>query len=103
LPIGLKTAAAGNLGWQATPFDTPNLRRGNVFVRLAWQPDHWLLSLDALITPADRGRVVTLGLQWQGDRLRLNAALRVYGGPADALLAQLPQRRVGLLAATWSF
>jgi len=74
-----------------------------VFVRLAWQPDHWLLSLDALVTPADRGRTVTLGVQWQGDRVRLNAAWRAYGGPNDALLAQLPQRRVGLLAATWSF
>jgi len=46
---------------------------------------------------------VTLGVQWQGDRVRLNAAWRAYGGPNDALLAQLPQRRVGLLAATWSF
>jgi hypothetical protein len=103
LPAGLVTAAAGNLAWQATPFNSANLRRDNVFVRLAWQPDHWLLSLDALITPADAGRTVTVGAQWQGDRLRLNAALRVYSGPADALLAQLPQRRVGVLAATWSF
>jgi hypothetical protein len=103
LPTTLHDGIAGNLAWQAAPFATPNLRRNNVFVRLAWQPDHWLLSLDTLVTPADRGRVVTLGVQWQGDRLRLNAALRAYGGPSDALLAQLPQRRLGLLAATWSF
>ena len=103
LPAGLVRAAAGNLAWQATPFDTPNLRRDNLFVRLAWQPDHWLLSADALITPADRGRIVTLGVQWQGDRLRLNAVVRSYGGPANSLFAQLPQRRVGVLAAAWAF
>jgi hypothetical protein len=103
LPSALRDGIAGNLAWQTTPFGTPNLRRDNVFVRLAWQPNHWLLSLDAWVTPADRGRVVTLSLQWQGDRVRLNAAWRSYGGPGDALLAQLPQRRVGLLAASWSF
>jgi hypothetical protein len=103
LPAGLVSAAAGNLAWQATPLDVPNLQRDNLFVRLAWQPDHWLLSADALIAPADRGRIVTLGVQWQGDRLRLNAVLRTYGGPADSLFAQLPQRRVGVLAAAWAF
>ena len=103
LSAGLVRAAAGNLAWQATPLDTPNLRRDNLFVRLAWQPDHWLLSADALITPADRGRIVTLGVQWQGDRLRLNAVLRDYGGPANSLFAQLPQRHVGVLAAAWAF
>lgn len=103
LPAGLVHAAAGNLAWQATPLDVPNLRRDNLFVRLAWQPDHWLLSADALITPADRGHIVTFGVQWQGDRLRLNAVLRTYGGPADSLFAQLPQRRVGVLAAAWAF
>jgi hypothetical protein len=96
-------AIAGNLAWQATPFSASNLRRDNLFVRVAWQPEHWLLSLDALLTPADRGRSVTAALQWQGDRLKLNAALRVYGGPTDAVLAQLPQRRVGVLAASWAF
>lgn len=103
LPASLTRATAGNLAWQATPLDTPNLRRDNLFVRVAWQPDHWLLSADALITPADGGRIVTLGVQWQGDRLRLNAVLRTYGGPANSLFAQLPQRRVGVLAAAWAF
>ena len=96
-------AVAGNLAWQATPLAAGSLRRDNLFVRAAWQPDHWLLSLDALVTPRDGGRIVTAALQWQGDRIRLNAALRFYGGPGDALFAQLPQRRVGLVAASWAF
>jgi hypothetical protein len=96
-------AAAGNLAWQATPFDAPSLRRDNLFLRLAWQPEDWTLSLDALLTPADRGRVLTAALQWKGDRWRVDASLRAYGGPAASLYAQLPLRRTALLALTRSF
>ena len=94
---------AGNLAWQASPFAANNLRRDNLFVRLAWQPDHWLFTLDLLVTPADRGRAVTAGLQWQGDRLRINTAWRAYGGPESSLMALLPQRRSGVLSAAWAF
>lgn len=97
------TARAGNLAWQATPLDGANLQRNSLFARLAWQPDRWQVSLDLLWHPADGGRIVTAGLQWQGDRWRINAGLRQYGGPTGSVLAQLPQRRAGLLAATWSF
>lgn len=96
-------AAAGNLAWQATPFDATSLRQDNLFVRLAWQPGPWQLSADLLLTPADRGRLATLSAQWQGDRWRFNAAWRVAGGPAEALLAQIPVRRSLLLAASWAF
>jgi len=99
----LRLPAAGNLAWQASPFTADNLRRDNLFVRLAWQPEHWQLSLDALLTPQDRGRILTAAVQWQGDRLRLNAAWRVYGGAADSLFARLPQRRAGVLSASWAF
>jgi hypothetical protein len=97
------SARAGNLAWQATPFETPRLRQDNLFVRLAWQPERWQFTLDALFAPADRGRIVTAGAQWQGERWRLNAAARVNGGPADSVFAQLPTRRTGLLAATLVF
>jgi hypothetical protein len=103
LPATALQGIAGNLAWQASPLQANNLRRDNLFVRLAWQPDPWQFTLDALVTPADRGHVVTAGVQWQGDRVRLNAAWRVMGGPADALYAQLPQRRSGVLSAAWSF
>jgi hypothetical protein len=46
---------------------------------------------------------VTGSLGWQGDRVRLDAGWRVYGGPVDAVLAQVPARRIGYVAATWSF
>jgi hypothetical protein len=96
-------ARAGNLAWQATPLEAPSLRQDNLFVRLAWQPERWSVSLDALITPADRGRIVTAGVQWQGERWRADAAWRGTGGPAGSVLAQLPTRRTLLLAATRPF
>lgn len=99
-------ARAGNLAWLATPFDQTSLHRSNLFARWSWQPDQpagWQLALDMLWHPADGGRSTTASLQWQGDRLRIDAAWRQMGGPADALLAQLPQRRSAVLAATWSF
>ncbi|MBK7060157.1 MAG: hypothetical protein IPH51_06445 [Rubrivivax sp.] len=96
-------AAAGNLAWQATPFGSASLRRDNVYARMAWQPEDWTLSVDALLTPADRGHIVSAALQWTGDRWRIDAGLRWYGGPAASILAQLPTRRSALLAATLTF
>jgi hypothetical protein len=37
------------------------------------------------------------------DRWRPEVSLRRHGGPADALLAQLPLRRTGYVAATLAF
>lgn len=95
--------AAGNLAWQATPFNTPSLRRDNLFLRLSWQPEHWQLAFDVLLNPEDRGRLLTASAQWQGDQWRINAAWRVAAGPDTALVKQLPTRRSVLLAATRSF
>ena len=98
------SAIAGNLAWQSSAFNAAtNLRRGNLFVRASWQVDKWQPALDVLYTPADRGRIVTGSLGWQGDRVRIDAGLRLCGGPPTALLAQLPTRRIGYLAGTWSF
>jgi len=102
-PAAVRTAAAGNLAWQTTPLGSASLQRDNLFVRLAWQPDPWQFTLDGLVQPADHGHSFSAGLQWQGDRWRLNAAWRVQGGPSAAVLAQLPTRRTGLLAATLAF
>jgi hypothetical protein len=97
-------AIAGNLAWQANAFNASmNQRRSNLFGRVSWQYEKWQPSLDMLFTPADRGRVVTAALGWQGDRLRVDTGLRVYGGPADALYSLTPTRRIAYLAGTWMF
>jgi hypothetical protein len=100
-PLG---AIAGNLAWQAQAFDAgTSLRRLNLFVRASWTLDKWQPAVDMLYTPADAGRVVTASLGWQGDRVRVDGGARLYGGPSDAVLAQLPTRRLAYLAVTWAF
>ena len=97
-------AVAGNLAWQASAFGaSSNLHRTNLFMRVSWTLDKWQPALDILYTPADAGRTVTASLGWQGDRVRVDAGLRLYGGPGDAVFAQLPARRIAYVAATWSF
>ena len=103
LPASLQSAVAGNLAWQTSPMAGPGLQRDNLFLRLSWQPEPWQLTLDGLYQPADHGRIWTAGLQWQGDRWRLNASWRVQAGPARSVLAQLPTQRSGVLAATRAF
>jgi hypothetical protein len=98
------SAVAGNLAWQGTAFGAAgNLRRSNLYARLSWTWEKWQPALDLLVTPADRGRIVTASLVWQGDRAKLEAAWRHYGGPAGAVLAQLPTRRQATLSGTWPF
>ena len=97
-------AVAGNLAWQGSAFSAAgNLRRSNVYARLSWTWEKWQPALDVLVTPADRGRIVTASLVWQGDRAKLEAAWRHYGGPDHAVLAQLPTRRQATLSGTWPF
>ncbi len=99
-----RPAVAGNLAWQADAFGaSQSLRRANLFARLSWQHDKWQPAIDILFTPADRGRVVTGSVAWQGDRVRIDSGVRTYGGPSSAVLAQLPVRRVVYLAGTWAF
>ena len=102
-PAGLQQAVAGNLAWQATPLGGAGPRRDNVFLRLAWQPEPWQWTLDALWHPADGGRIVTAGLAWQGDRWRAQVAARSFGGPSGALMAQLPSRRQILASVLLAF
>lgn len=110
LPATLHTAVAGNLAWQTDPLSTPalsSLQRRNLYLRAAWQPaelgNTWQFSLDALLHPTDHGRLLTAAAQWQGDRWKFNAAWRQTAGPADSVLAQLPNHRSLLLAATRAF
>ena len=97
-------AVAGNLAWQADAFQaSPSLRRANLYLRLSRDLDAWQPSLDLLWQGADGGRVLTAALLWKGDRVQWQGGARVYGGPAGALLAQLPTRRQATLTGTLAF
>jgi hypothetical protein len=98
------SAIAGNLAWQGSAFGaSTNLRRANLFARLSWTHEKWQPAIDLLYTPADAGRVVTASLGWQGDRVRIDGGVRLYGGPNDAVIAQTPARRVAYVAGTVAF
>ena len=103
--MGVPAAAvAGNLAWQTQAFSaSQSLRRSNVFLRLSWQHDAWQPALDMLYTPADQGRILTASLTWQGDRMQMQGGLRSYGGPANAVLMQVPVSAMAYLSGTWTF
>jgi hypothetical protein len=98
------SAVAGNLAWQENAFNaSSNLQRANLYLRLSWDYEAWQPALDLLYQPADGGRMLTAALLWKGDRVQLQGGLRTTGGPANAVLTQLPTRRQAYLTGTWSF
>jgi len=99
-----RQAVAGNLAWQAQGFNGgSSLQQRNLFLRMSWEHEGWTPALDCLYHPADGGHVLTASLGWQGDRIRLDAGLRRYGGPPASVLAQLPQRGQAYVAVGWAF
>lgn len=97
-------AVAGNLAWQASAFNvSPSLHRNSLYARLSWTHEAWQPALDVLYHPADGGRMFTASLTWQGDRVKLEGGLRTHGGPATAVLRQLPVQKQGHVTATWAF
>ena len=100
----LKTPAAFNVAWQANLFSAANnLRQKNIFARWSWQSGAWQVAIDTLYTPEDKGRANSASVEWQGDRWHLEAGMRLYGGPSNAVFAQLPQNRILYTSATWAF
>ena len=98
------SAVAGNLAWQASAFNvSPSLHRNSLYARLSWTHEAWQPALDVLVHPADGGRMLTASLTWQGDRVKLEGGLRTHGGPATAVLRQLPVQKQGYVTATWAF
>jgi len=99
-----KTALAGNWAWEASAFSVSNsLHRNNLFARLSWTHENWQPALDVLYHPADRGRILTASLTWQGDRLKIETGWRTHNGPTTALVRQLPTQRLAYAVATWAF
>ena len=94
---------AGNLAWQTQAFNNGSLRRRNLYARLAWDHEGWQPAIDTLWTPGDGGRISSASLGWSGNRWRVDGGVRVYGGNRNSVIAQLPTRRLGYLAATYSF
>ena len=101
---GWQTAAAANLAWQNTAFTAAsNLRRHNLFARWSHQQEAWLTAIDVLWMPEDGGRISSFSVEWQGDRWRWQAGLRLLNGPQQAVVRQLPGSHSAYVAANWAF
>jgi hypothetical protein len=96
-------AVAGNYGWQAEALSYGPLRRTNLYVRLSWQHEGWEPTLDALYMPADGGLVITAGLAWSGERIKLNSGIRLFRGPSASLARQLPIHALAYVGLSVAF
>jgi hypothetical protein len=104
LPAWLPAEARqGALAALATAFGTPNLRRDNLLVRAAWTVNGWDPAIEMVYMPADRGRITTASLAWQGDVLRLEGGYRRFDGPRAAVSRQLPDRHRAYLWLKYAF
>lgn len=77
-------AVAGNLAWGLGAYDRPALLRENLLLHASLTLGRWAPAVDWLVTPADRGWVLTGACAWQGDRARLEGGARIMGGPPGA-------------------
>ena len=83
-------------------FQVKNLLRWNSFLRLSYAGETLEPSLDILYTPGDQGYVVTFKINYEGDKHQLSAALRRFGGPADAAYQLLPEQWILWLGWEWA-
>jgi len=100
-----EAAVGGNLAYGTRAFESPNLLRKNLLLRLSHRSEgeSFEPAIDMLYTPEDGGRVVTASLGYEADRHRIDAGLRVYGGRADSAYRLLPEKRVVYLAIQLAF
>jgi len=96
-------AIAGNIAWSSQAYQANNLLRENLLLRLAHDNgDGFKPYAELLLTPADGGRILTLGASHEGDRQRLTFGLRQLGGKSDSAYAQAPLRRVAWIEWRWA-
>ncbi len=82
--------AAGNLAWGLEAFDRQDLLRRNLLLHVAQRWDRFDPALDLLLTPEDRGWVLTASGGYQGERLRFEGGARIAGGPPGAAYRLFP-------------
>ncbi len=99
------SAVQGNIAYSTRYFDRPNLLRKNLLWRLSHRQEGGSFepALDFLYTPEDGGRVVTISFGYEGNRYRIDAGLRAFGGKRDSAYRSLPEDRIVYFAAQASF
>lgn len=105
LPGVPAAAVAGATAASTRMFDQGNLARRGLLARLAWsQPGGgWSLSADLLRSLDDGGTTLTAAASWQGERLRLDAGVRRYGGRADSAYRLLPEAATAFVGVSLAY
>jgi hypothetical protein len=105
LPGVPAAAVAGATAASTRMFDQGNLAQRGMLARLAWSDPagRWSASADVLKSLGDGGWTLTAALAWQGERLRLDAGLRRYGGPSDSAYRLLPERGVAFVGLSLAY
>jgi len=105
LPGVPAAAVAGATAASTRMFDQGNLAQRGLLARLAWSEPGgaWSASVDVLKSLGDGGWTLTTALAWQGERLRFDAGLRRYGGPADAAYRLLPERAAAFVGISLAY
>lgn len=96
-------ARMGHLAMLASAFGNPNLKRDNLLLRAAWTNNVWSPAVNMVYTPADRGRITTVSLAWQGNVLRVEGGYRRFDGPHSAIARNLPDRNRAYLWIKYPF
>ena len=99
-------AVSGSIAASMRLFEAPTRTRRGQLARLAWTDpaaSGWSASFDLLRTPEDGGWAATAAAAWEGDRVRLNAGLRQFGGKSDSSYRLMPEQRVLFIGASYAF
>lgn len=99
-------AVSGSIASSTGLFQAPVRTRRGQLARIAWtdpMASGWSASFDLLRTPEDDGWVATTAAAWEGDRVRLDAGLRLFGGKPESSYRLMPERRVLFVGASYAF
>jgi len=105
LPGVPAAAVAGATAASTRLFDQGNLAQHGVLARLAWSDPGGRVSAsaDLLKSMGDGGWTLTTSVGWQGEKLRIDAGLRRYGGPADSAYRLLPERAAAFVGLSLAY
>jgi hypothetical protein len=87
-----------NLAWGMRAFDRPNLLRENLLLRVSWKGERLEPAVDFLFTPEDGGWAATVTAIYVGERTRLDAGLRIFGGKPGSAFRLFPESAIFYVA-----
>ncbi len=97
------TAIALNVAASSQAYLATNVLRENLLLRLSYDNgDGFRPYAELLATPADGGKVYTVGASNEGNRQRITVGLRQLGGAAESVIARAPLKRMAWIEWRWA-